>query len=216
MKINDYCTFICIICTKINSNAVHIGFTLTLYIWSTRLMTSELIQLGQWTSQKEADTREVNWTVPGHFSSSIGWIWGWLGFLRSVATDTSRSTSTCDKSCLFSGVLSFLLSTTVMGVLSVTSSQKALAWFPDIEHTRRNDISISLLVSKLSRDLGEGGKMPGVVEGFLWGFTVASLAPDETKWNSMMLALLAQNWELFSATVWNQFYFVCTAKNFHF
>ena len=146
-------------------------------------MTSELIQFGQCTSQNEADTKEVNWTVPGYLSS-IGCIWGWLGFLRSVATDTSLSISTCDTSLpppFFSVTWfrpkSFLLSTTVMGVLSVTSSQKALAWFPDIEHTRRNDISISLLVSKLSRDLGEGGKIPGVFVDFLWGFTVASLAP---------------------------------------
>ena len=64
-----------------------------------------------------------------------------------------------------------------MGVLSVTSSQKALDRFPDIEQISLRDISMSS--DSPGRSLGEGGKTPIVSEaGFLLGFTVTSLAPE--------------------------------------
>ena len=40
-------------------------FKLTLYIWSTNCNISALIQFGQCTSQKLADTNVVNSTYPG-------------------------------------------------------------------------------------------------------------------------------------------------------
>ena len=72
------------------------------------------------------------------------------------------------------------LSTTVIGVVSVTSSQNAFDLFPDIEHTSLRDISISAdsLSPPSCSGVGLGGKIPhfdGFV--FLLGFTVTSLAP---------------------------------------
>ena len=71
------------------------------------------------------------------------------------------------------------LSTTVIGVVSVTSSQNAFDLFPDIEHTSLRDISISAdSLSPSGSGVGLGGNTPhfdGFV--FLFGFTVTSLAP---------------------------------------
>ena len=157
---------------------------ITLYSWSTRLMTSELIQFGQCTSQNEADTKEVNWTEPGlrSWTTLIG---ACSCFCKSTAWDGSGTTSACGKLCLLQLCWTWLLlSTTVMGVLSVTSSQNALERLPDIEHTSLKDISIS--VSKSSWfSAGLGGKTPmlELVACFLFGFTVASLAPKRLEWN---------------------------------
>ena len=66
-----------------------------------------------------------------------------------------------------------------MGVVSVTSSQKALERFPDIEHISLKDISISASLGS-SLGAGSGGKMPFVRgSAFRWGFTVTSLAPGK-------------------------------------
>ena len=84
-------------------------------------------------------------------------------------------------------IIPLWLSTTVIGVLSVTSSQKALDRFPDIEQISLRDISMS---SEFTECLGEGGNNPLVAEDFLLGFTVTSLAPEIHKNSNILICIL--------------------------
>ena len=114
---------------------------------------SALIQFGQCTSQKLADTNVVNSTYPGDedieeedfaergLSAYFGLRFTFARCLLGVPPAVSYSIM-AEVSAGFSSSSFGSCKCIVIGVVSVTSSHTALEWFPDIEQTSRKEVSI--------------------------------------------------------------------------